>query len=917
MTIRQQLGISLSLWIVLIPCRILFAGEISTGLQEILPGFADDDFVPVLVSMQERLDVQYLSDELTAQRATRAERHRVVITAAQELAERTQPPLRAYLADLQAQGVVATYESYWITNAIYVEIQKQSIADLAAQPGVGILWNQPEIVPDEPVSIRPASHLRTPGGTEPGLRGINAPRVWNELGLRGEGRLVSNVDTGVNLNHPALNARWRGNFGHPANECWYGAGSTPSDNNGHGTHTMGTICGLDPATADTIGVAPAALWIAAESSSAIPALEWIADPDGNPETIDDVPDVSNNSWSLYAGNCPAGFPYYEAMDICEAAGVVLVWSSGNARSGITIVPQPKDRAETPFTGFCVGATTTTPPFTIASFSLGGPTDCEAEPGLEIKPEVSAPGVDVRSAYGSSYSELSGTSMSAPHVAGVVALMRQADPNIEVNEIKEILMLTAIDLGPAGEDNDYGHGFIDAYAAVMEVYARMSAFQGTVTDAGSGEVLRETRVFIANTRFETLSDENGFYHLSAQPGTYTLQATRFGYYDFVSEAEYTIASQETLVVDIELEARPQGHLSGMIASSHGYGLANAEITPLGVPVDPFYTGEDGQFSIDLAGDYTYTFWVDAPHHDPQEVSLDIPAGEETEMNLTLTFVQSFEENNGDFIPASGFNEWEWGTPQAGYGPAFAYSGDHVWGTDLDGMYEPNRRYSLETRSFNIGITEDPRLVFYTWYDMDEGWDGGLVQISTDNGETWLILPPEGGYPDNSIVGLGGQPGFTGESEGWQRVEFPLLDYLNQRVKFRFRFGSTNNSDPGWFFDNFAIYGATDFYISVEDDRVNTSIHTPAHYRLNPNYPNPFNPKTTIRYELPVASTVSLAIYTNQGQLVRTLVAQEQPAGSYAIEWDGRLENGERAFSGIYYYRLVAGDYEHTRSMVLLK
>ena len=136
----------------------------------------------------------------------------------------------------------------------------------------------------------------------------------------------------------------------------------------------------------------------------------------------------------------------------------------------------------------MGATEHSPPYTIAGFSSRGPAgpNCGPEEN-RIKPEVSAPGVNIYSSVpGGGYGYLDGTSMAAPHVAGVVALMRSANPDVDVITIKQVLMATATDLGDAGEDNDYGHGFIDAYAAVQPVMGGFGNVEGTVTDADTGD-----------------------------------------------------------------------------------------------------------------------------------------------------------------------------------------------------------------------------------------------------------------------------------------------------------------------------------------------------------------------------------------------------------------------------------------------
>jgi len=89
-------------------------------------------------------------------------------------------------------------------------------------------------------------------------------------------------------------------------------------------------------------------------------------------------------------------------------------------------------------------------------------------------------------------------------------------------------------------------------------------------------------------------------------------------------------------------------------------------------------------------------------------------------------------------------------------------------------------------------------------------------------------------------------------------------------------------------------------------------------LNQNYPNPFNPETTIRYDLSDESIVNLTIYDMSGQVVRTLVNdQAMSAGQYKSVWDGRNESGQKVASGIYFYRLYAGEFTANKKMLLLQ
>ena len=95
--------------------------------------------------------------------------------------------------------------------------------------------------------------------------------------------------------------------------------------------------------------------------------------------------------------------------------------------------------------------------------------------------------------------------------------------------------------------------------------------------------------------------------------------------------------------------------------------------------------------------------------------------------------------------------------------------------------------------------------------------------------------------------------------------------------------------------------------------------PKAFALGQNYPNPFNPSTTIAYDIPEGKEVQvrLNIYNVRGQLVRTLVDEVKSEGAYQIQWDGSSNNGQKVSSGVYFYRLVAGEFNQTRKMVILK
>ncbi|MCP4710312.1 MAG: hypothetical protein GY869_16950, partial [Planctomycetes bacterium] len=165
-----------------------------------------------------------------------------------------------------------------------------------------------------------------------------------------------------------------------------------------------------------------------------------------------------------------------------------------------------------------------------------------------------------------------------------------------------------------------------------------------------------------------------------------------------------------------------------------------------------------------------------------------------------FVEDFESDDGGYVADNnGPDGWEWGAPDYANGPYGAYSGENVWGTNLTGDYVNNASWTLSSIPIIIAGWE-PHLTYWAWYDIENGWDGFNIKISIDDGATWTVIDPVGGYPDDSIVGLG-EPGFTGTSDGWVQHVFDLAGYEGD-VMFRWHFGSDGSVDwyPGVYIDD---------------------------------------------------------------------------------------------------------------------
>jgi subtilisin family serine protease len=359
------------------------------------------------------------------------------------------------------------------------------------------LSRRPEVVAIIPEAIYKIPQPDVSGGAAPSkgldwnISQIGADKVWESY-TRGSGMVVANIDTGVQYDHPALVNQYRGNnhdgsFTHEGN--WFDptgiCGATPCDiNDGHGTHTMGTMVGSE-GDRNQIGVAPEATWIACKAcdsslcyDSALKACaQWAMDP-GNGQA---PPDVVNNSWGRFTGEPDDGRDTYEEyVGNWGAAGIFPAFAAGNEGPSCGSCIIPGDYLE----AFATGATDSAD--AITSWSSRGPSSV----GGGMKPNIAAPGDRVRSSVPNNrYFWMGGTSMASPHTAGTVALIWAAAGDLrgDVGATIDLLQDTALPLASSTQDcggvqagstpnNVYGWGRLDAFNAVS------TAVGGSANDA---------------------------------------------------------------------------------------------------------------------------------------------------------------------------------------------------------------------------------------------------------------------------------------------------------------------------------------------------------------------------------------------------------------------------------------------------
>ena len=524
----------------------------------------------------------------------------------------------------RALGVVAATpgaraRSHWLTNVLVVDGDASLARRLSRLDEVSAVRAErtfPLVDPVERAAVTPAAEGDTPWG----ITKIGAENAWAD-GIIGSGVVVATIDTGVEYGHEALVTQYRGNTGGGTFEHAYNwwdptgiCGDSPCDNDGHGTHTMGTIAGGDgpgPFTPD-IGVAPGARWIAAKGcesafcteGSLLSSGEFMIAPtdlDGANPDASKRPDIVSNSW----GGGPGDEFYSEVVQAWRAAGIVPVFAAGNPGPECGAGGSPGDYAES----FSVGATDIDDE--IAEFSGRGPSVFE-----KVNPDVSAPGVDVVSSLpGDSYGSLSGTSMAAPHTAGTLALVLAAEIGLAgaVDTLTDALRSTAIDridesCGGADDgdpNNVYGDGRIAADLAVTLV-ATGGTLAGDVVDVVSSapiagadiEASRDGRTFHATT------DGAGHFELFLGAGSYTVVASAFGYQSAL-QSGVDIATDETTTADFFLAPLPQRDITGTVtAAEDGSPVEGAEVRALGTPVAAAVTAADGTYTLTLPiGDYT--------------------------------------------------------------------------------------------------------------------------------------------------------------------------------------------------------------------------------------------------------------------------------------------------------------------------
>jgi serine protease AprX len=422
--------------------------------------------------------------------ATKSEKGRFVYNVLRSKSQITQGPILQWLRERGIQ-----HRSFYIVNAILVKGSREIAEGLAARQEVARVEGNPHIrneFPRPEAIVKSPSQPETPATVEPGIAYTRAPDVW-ALGFRGQGITVGGADTGQRWTHNALKPHYRGWDGVTAdhNYNWHDSihdsvgnpcgndSPFPCDDIGHGTHTIGTAIGDDGA-GNQIGMAPGAKWIGCRNMNQgngtparyIECMEWFLAPypigggQGDPLR---APDITVNAWHCLPSEGCSVDTLQAAVEAQAAAGIMMVVSADSTGPDCSTMEDPPSIYAASYT---VGALNTGTD-DIASFSSRGPVIVDGS--NRIKPDISAPGTNTRSGYNTSdnaYATLSGTSMATPHIAGAMAVLWSARPELrhDISGSQTILndaahFISSTQCGTAGPPNNvYGWGRVDILAA---------------------------------------------------------------------------------------------------------------------------------------------------------------------------------------------------------------------------------------------------------------------------------------------------------------------------------------------------------------------------------------------------------------------------------------------------------------------
>lgn len=419
----------------------------------------------------------------------------------------------------------------------------------------------------------------------------------------------------------------------------------------------------------------------------------------------------------------------------------------------------------------------------------------------------------------------------------------------------------------------------------------SMLTGKVQKAGTSEPL-EAEIIIQQHNapwFEPRRSNASFgrFWRPLTTGAYTVIARKKGYQDVVMNNVNVPGFTWTPPLTINMTPKPAASFAGKVRS--GIQPVSARIIIGDLYPDTLFV--NGNFALEsYSGDYPIQIYAEGYYPFLGTVTLSEGANY-TEYNLspvTTVFSENWE---------NGTANWQIEGPWVRQNElsVSGYAITDSWGGN--GFYDLNCNVWIKTvNPVYVPASENVMLVFDSHLYTEWEFDPARVEVST-NGTDWTALWTKSGLWDS-----------------WRKEFIPLGNYAGQSIHLRFRLSDQSNhvelTDPGWTIDNISIISGM---ATSNSDAASPAVVN----ALYPNFPNPFNPQTTLSFSLGKAQKASLKIYNLKGQLVKTLVNGELTKGTHKIVWNSTDNTGSKVGSGIYLYRLDTESYSKSYKMVLMK
>ena len=455
-------------------------------LQKIL-NQKSNDLIDINILLKSQMPTEHLT-HLNVKSDSKEVRREIVINELKKFSQQQQESVMSVINAEAKNGNVTDINAHWLVNSINCKASRDVVYQLASHPDIKVMGLNKEDVVTEGYDEKDAAPTR--GTIASHVTHIQAEKVW-DLGYTGKGVTVAVLDSGCNLDHVDIKDHlWTGNANGGYN--FVNPGQRPMDNKGHGSHCAGIVCG-DGTSGVSTGIAPDATLMVLKVNDT-GGTEFDVMVDAIEYAVENGADIISISIGWWAPEASRKETFRSLFENALQANVVVAAAAGNNRESLATYPAPnninspadcpppylhEDQTLTGGVSAVISVGGVDEENNIIGVSSQGPVtwqnttygDYAYNPGMGlIRPDIVAQGASVKSLAHNSNTDHAikgGTSMAAPAVAGVMALMLEKNPDLTPAELCRIIEETATPLSQT-KSNDFGSGCINALAAVQAV-----------------------------------------------------------------------------------------------------------------------------------------------------------------------------------------------------------------------------------------------------------------------------------------------------------------------------------------------------------------------------------------------------------------------------------------------------------------